>query len=39
MPYNFDQDQDILDTEFMHIPYDPNMPELNADLAKLKIKA
>lgn len=32
IPYNFDEDDDTLDVEFNHIPYDPTMGELHMQL-------
>lgn len=39
IPYTFDEDQDALDTDFNHIPYDPNMSELHAEIGELKLQA
>ena len=37
---NFDQDEsNLVEVPFIHIPYDPELYDLNQNLTKLRIKA
>ena len=40
IPINFDQDEsNLVEVPFIHIPYDPELYDLNQNLTKLRIKA
>jgi hypothetical protein len=40
IPMKMDEDEDdLVDLPFMHIPYDPELHDLNVNIAKLRIKA
>lgn len=40
IPMKMEEDEDdLVDLPFMHIPYDPELYDLNLNIAKLRIKA